>query len=436
MPIIKAKRSLPGIHLKHYKNTNDSPTVRMPVPPQVKIVMSQHMGAPCIPLVKVGEEVKVGQKLGENRQKLSAPIYSSVSGKVSALVDYTAYGGLVVPAIVIDTDGKQTVHESVKPPVIRSKEEFLEAVYEQGMVGLGGAGFPTHTKLSFGEDVKVDTLIINGAECEPYITSDNREMVENADDIIHGISQVCKFLGIERAYIGIEDNKPEAMNLLSQKAEPHQGMEVVSLKSRYPQGAEKVLIYSVTGRVVPDGAIPAAVGVVVMNVTSISKFGRYLRTGMPLTAKRLTVDGDCIANPQNVRVLIGTPIQDVIDFCGGLKKTPKKILCGGPMMGVALIDTDTPVIKNNNAILAMSGDVLTEQPTTACIRCGKCVFACPVHLMPEALEKAYDAQDIPMLQKLSVNLCINCGCCSYVCPAKRNLAQKNQLAKDLIRQTK
>lgn len=436
MPIIKAKKNLPGIHLKHYKNTHDSPTVRMPVPPQVKIVMSQHMGAPCIPMVKVGDEVKVGQKIGENRQKLSAPIYSSVSGKVTALVDYTAYGGMVVPAIVIDTDGKQEVHESVKPPRITTKEEFLEAVYEQGMVGLGGAGFPTHTKLSFGENVKVDTLIINGAECEPYITSDNREMVENADDIVHGIEQVQKFLGIERALIGIEDNKQEALSLLAQKTENSKGIEVVSLSSRYPQGAEKVLIYSTTGRVVPEGAIPAEVGVVVMNVTSISKFGRYLRTGMPLTAKRLTVDGDCIVNPQNVRALIGTPIQDVIDFCGGLKKTPKKILCGGPMMGVALLDTSAPVIKNNNAILALSSDVLLDQPTTACIRCGKCIHACPVHLMPVSIEKAYDAQDVEMLQKLSVNLCINCGCCSYVCPAKRNLAQKNQLAKDLIRQQK
>ncbi len=333
---------------------------------------------------------------------------------------------------MIESDGLQTVSETVKPPVIRTKEDFIQAVYENGMVGLGGAGFPTHTKLSF-EEGKVDTLIINGAECEPYITSDNRELIENASAIVKGIQQIQTYLGIKKVIIGIEDNKKQALQLMGQLTDGIPEIQVMSLTSQYPQGAEKVLIYVTTGRVVKEGQLPADVGVIVMNVTSISKLGRYLETGMPLTAKRLTVDGDCIANPQNVRVPIGTSIQDVIDFCGGFTKEPKKIICGGPMMGVAIEDLSTPIIKNNNAILAFSKSMAELPETTACIRCGKCSQVCPVRLMPRSLEIAYDAGNAEALQKLSVNLCINCGCCSYICPAKRNLAQKNQLAKELVK---
>lgn len=432
MSIQKAIRRLPGVKLKHHKNTADMETVRMPAPKQVTIVMTQHLGVPCIPLVKVGDEVKLGQKIGENRDQLSAPIYSSVSGKVIALKDYTTFGGNSVPSVVIESDGLQTVSETVKPPVIRTKEDFIQAVYENGMVGLGGAGFPTHTKLSF-EEGKVDTLIINGAECEPYITSDNRELIENASAIVKGIQQIQTYLGIKKVIIGIEDNKKQALQLMGQLTDSIPEIQVMSLTSQYPQGAEKVLIYVTTGRVVKEGQLPADVGVIVMNVTSISKLGRYLETGMPLTAKRLTVDGDCIANPQNVRVPIGTSIQDVIDFCGGFTKEPKKIICGGPMMGVAIEDLSTPIIKNNNAILAFSKSMAELPETTACIRCGKCSQVCPVRLMPRSLEIAYDAGNAEALQKLSVNLCINCGCCSYICPAKRNLAQKNQLAKELVK---
>lgn len=433
MSIEKARWRLPGIHLKHQKKTSQSATVVMPPPNQVKILMSQHIGSPCSPLVKPGDIVYVGTKIGENSEKLSAPIHSSVSGVVTSLTEEVVYGGQTIPAIVIESDGEQKNDPSLAAPNIRSKEDFLKAVYESGLVGLGGAGFPGYAKLTVSDN-QIDTLIINGAECEPYITSDHREFLEHTDTIMEGITQIQRWLNIPHILIGIEDNQPEALAQMEQAAEGK--ARVISLPSRYPQGAEKVLVYTLTKRVVPEGKLPPAVGVIVMNVTSVSKLGQYLLTGMPLVKKRLTVDGDCIGDSKNVEVPIGTSIQNIVEFCGGWTKDPKKVLCGGPMMGIAVMDLNAPIVKNNNAILAFSKEKAELPETTACIRCGRCNSVCPIRLMPQELESAYDAEDAGQLRKLHVDLCINCGCCSYVCPAKRNLAQKNQLAKEFLRRKK
>lgn len=431
---IKSTKSLRGIFVKHLKNTAEEKTVSMPVPSTVTIPMSMHIGAPCEPLVKMGDLVKVGQKIGESNAPFSAPIHASVSGKVKQITEFRNALGMVSKAVVIEADGEQAISEEVKVPVINSREDFINAVKESGVVGLGGAGFPTHIKLNPKNLDQIDTLVINAAECEPYITSDYRECMESPEDIIEGINVVKKWLNIKNAYIGIESNKPASIKLLGELSEKHEGIDVVELKAQYPQGAEKVIIYSTTGRVVNDGQLPADVGVVVLNVTTVSFIAKYLRTGMPLVSKRLTVDGTGANKGMNVIVPLGTAIKDVLEFCGGLKADCKKILMGGPMMGIAVPDLEQPVVKNNNAIIALNEKDATPAEETNCIKCGKCVYACPLNLMPAALEKAYDARNAESLVAHDVNLCMNCGCCSYVCPAKRNLAQKNQLAKIFVRQ--
>lgn len=425
---------LNGLKLLHYKNSQDAQTVDMPVPQVVRIPMVQHMGAPCTPVVKPGDEVLVGQLIGNSEQAFSVPIHSSVSGKVKAIEDYVTSMGAIVKRVVIETDGEQRTIEG-KPRTVSTQQELVDAAREAGIAGLGGAGFPTHIKLAYKDVDRVDALVINAAECEPYITSDYREMLENPDGILEGIKTVMKCLNIPKAFIGIEDNKPEAIALLNQKTQGS-AIHVEALKSIYPQGAEKVLIYNTTGRIIEEGEIPADKGVIVMNVTTVAHLHRFLTTGMPLTHKRVTVDGDLVSKPMNVRVPIGTMISDLLAFAGVDTDKVCKALMGGPMMGTALDTLDTPVIKNNNAILVLDEKHAQPPKTTACIRCGRCIDVCPMNLMPAALEKAFDQQDIDQLETLKVNLCINCGSCTYVCPAKRNLAQKNQLAKGLLKRKK
>lgn len=431
---IKSTKSLRGIFVKHHKNTAEEKTVSMPVPSTVTIPMSMHIGAPCEPLVKMGDLVKVGQKIGESNAPFSAPIHASVSGKVKQITEFRNAMGATSKAVVIEADGEQAISEEVTVPVVNSREDFINAVKESGVVGLGGAGFPTHIKLNPKNLDQIDTLVINAAECEPYITSDYRECMESPEDIIEGIKVVKKWLNIKNAYIGIESNKPASIKLLGELSEKEEGIDVVELKAQYPQGAEKVIIYSTTGRIVNDGQLPADAGVIVLNVTTVSFIAKYLKTGMPLVSKRLTVDGTGANKGTNVIVPLGTAMKDVFEFCGGLKEDCKKVLMGGPMMGIAVPDLDHPIVKNNNAIIALNEKDATPAEETDCIRCGKCVYACPLNLMPAALEKAYDVRNAESLVAHDVNLCMNCGCCSYVCPAKRNLAQKNQLAKIFVRQ--
>lgn len=421
---------LNGIHVRHNKNTENAETKQFPLPERLTVLMSQAMGAPCTPTVKKGDEVKLGQVIGNTDAFMAAPVHSPASGTVAEIADYLLPSGARCKAVVIDTDGEQTVSDEVKPPVIGTREEFLAAVRASGCVGLGGAGFPTHVKFAFdSKKTPIDTLVINGAECEPYITADYREFVENGEDVIDGILTVMDKLDIPMCKIGIEENKPEAIRLMTEAASKHKGIEVVTLPSSYPQGAEKVLIHSCTGRIVAEGELPSNQGVVVMNVSTAGFLSRYFRTGMPLVSKRLTIDGNAVTKNQgNYFVPVGTKVSELLEYCGA--ENPEKVLYGGPMMGMALYDTEQVITKTNNAVLAFVN--VKEPVTTACIRCGRCVRACPLNLMPTLLEQAYDSRDVSELQRLKVILCMNCGCCTYVCPAHRHLAEKNQLAKALL----
>lgn len=434
MAIIKAKRRFNGAHVLHHKNTEHMETQLCPIPDQVIIPMLQHMGAPCEPLVKKGDTVLVGQKIGESSQSFSVPVHASCSGIVKEVIDYRNVLGVSCKAIVLDTDKEQKIDPSVCPPMVTDRESFLSAVKESGLVGLGGAGFPTHIKLGYKDIDRVDKLVINAAECEPYITADYRACLEDTDDIVSGIRAVCKYLDISEVYIGVEDNKPLAMEKLNQAFDESDHVTVVSLKSLYPQGAEKSIIYATCGIVMPRGKLPADCGVIVMNISSVAHIGSYLRTGMPLVSKRLTVDGDAVTHPANLMVPIGTPIKNLLEFCEVPEESCAKVLMGGPMMGTAVEDIDAPIIKNNNAILAFTEKSAQLPETTACIRCGKCINICPMKLMPARLEKAYDTRNPELLMKLSIDLCISCGSCSFICPAKRHLAQKNQLAKVLVKE--
>ncbi|MFO7610883.1 MAG: electron transport complex subunit RsxC [Clostridia bacterium] len=426
------KRMIGGLKTPHYKNTAKSETKVMPVPDKVEIPMVHHIGAPCVPLVKKGDEVMVGTKIGDSDKFVSAPVHSSVSGTVSDVRQILFPNGSYVDSVVIKTDGRQTVDPNVKPPDVKTKEDFLKAIRESGLVGLGGAGFPAHVKLNPPKDKIIDYLLINAAECEPYITSDYRETIENSWNVISGINIVMEFLGIENVIIGVEDNKPTTIKILNDIADTDKKITAVSLKSKYPQGAEKMLIYALTGRIVPAGGLPMDVGVIVMNVASVSFVARYMKTGMPLVSKRLTVDGAVIREPANVEVCVGTYIRDLVDFCGGFTEDPYKILMGGPMMGVAQYSPDMPVLKQNNAILAFNREqsILPEQ--TACIRCGRCVRACPMKLMPQQLDIFGNSSNTAQLEKFNVMSCIECGSCSYVCPARRHLVQVIRKGKTLV----
>lgn len=424
-----------GVHPPHAKNTESCATIMMGVPSKVVIPMVQHIGAPCQPLVKKGDTVKVGQVIGDTDAYVSAPVHSSVSGTVTAVDSRIISGSKPVTYVEIKPDGLQEVSEDIAPPIVENKKDFLKAVRASGLTGLGGAGFPAHVKLNPPKEAKVDTLIIDAAECEPYITSDCRECIENTNYIIKGIRNVLKWTGIPKAYIGIEDNKPEAIKILKEAVKSYSDITVCTVKTIYPQGAEKMLIRTLTGREVSPGKLPADAGCVVMNVASVSFVGKYLETGMPLIKKRVTVDGGAVKNPSNVEVLIGTPIQEVFDFCGGFTEEPSKLVMGGPMMGVALYSLDIPVLKHTNALLAFTAEQAKLPEESPCIRCGRCVEACPMGLLPFELDRLIRTKSYEEVQKNNIMDCMECGSCVYTCPAKRLIVQSIRLGKDVLRRT-
>lgn len=434
----KAHLTLGGVHAPHRKNTAALETVRLPSVKEVTIPMQMHIGAPCRPLVAVGDAVLLGQKIGESDHPLSSPIHASVSGTVKAIKAVTLANGAKCEAVVIESDGEMTP-APLAPPEVTDTESFLRAVRECGLVGLGGAGFPTHIKLKVPEGKTVDTLLVNAAECEPYLTADNREIIENAWDVMSGIYAVKSILGIHNVIIGVESNKQEAIDLLKKMADSpadaDDEVHVLTLPATYPQGAEKVLIKAATGREVPPGKLPADVGCIVINVTSIATLARYLKTGMPLTEKRITVDGSAVRTPQNVLAPIGTSVGEILAFVG-LKEDVHKLLLGGPMMGSALADENVPVVKNTNGIIAMGEKEARYCEPDACIRCGRCVAACPMHLMPFTLERAVERKDADALSAFSVMTCMECGSCAFVCPAKRPLVQSMRLGKGILRAAK
>ncbi len=426
------KRSAHGAEVPHDKGTSNLETVKMTLPSKIVLSMAQHIGAPAAPAVAKGDQVYVGTVVGKAGGFVSADVHSGVSGTVAEITTITGSNGAKQTAVVITPDGEQKVDPAIVPPVVTDLKSFQDAVRASGLVGLGGAGFPAAVKLAPKNLDEIDTLVINGAECEPYITSDNRCFIEDTHHVLNGIKTVMKYLEIPKCVIGIEANKPEAIAKMKAAIDVP-GVEVKELPCRYPQGAEKVLIENCTGREVPFPGLPSDVGVIVMNVTSIAFVSKYLETGMPLVTKRLTVDGDIVSKPQNVEVIIGTPLQEVFDFCGGFTADPGKILYGGPMMGTCVAALDQPVLKNNNALLAFSEKMARLPKPTACIHCGRCTNACPLGLSAKEIVQAYNKGNVELLIELNADLCMSCGTCSFVCPAKRPLAPSIALAKIMMK---
>ncbi len=430
MPLFKLGKT----HIPHRKNTADSMPLRMPPPAEVLIPMVQHIGAPAAPIVKEGDAVYLGQKIAEAGGYVSAPIHASVSGTVKKFESLMRPDGRTVPAIRIASDGLMTPDPSITPPVPTDFDSFSAAVRESGAVGLGGAGFPTSVKLDAEKKGLIRTVIINGAECEPYITSDTQTMLYDGADIYDGMMLLKRFISANEFFIGIETNKPqciEKMRLLFAEEE-NADVSVVPLPSTYPQGGEKILIYNLTGREVPEGKLPADVGCLVLNVTTLAFIGRYFRTGMPLVEKCVTVDGSAVLHPKNLIVPIGTPIDAVFEFAGGVSEDLGKVLYGGPMMGLSICKTTDPILKTTNAITALKAKDALPKPTTPCIHCGRCVAACPMRLNPTQFSKALRLPADDMMVLLSeekLGLCIECGCCSFVCPAGRPLVENNRIAK-------
>lgn len=423
--------------IPHRKHTSDMEAIRVPTPASVVIPMSQHIGAPATPVVKAGDKVCVGTKIADAGGFVSAPIHSSVSGTVKKIEPFLASNGRSVSSIVIESDGEMTPDPTIAPPTVKSLDDLCNAVRESGLVGLGGAGFPTAVKLEAGKKGIIKKIVINGAECEPYITADTRTMIDDAEYVVKGVQLLEKFISADEVVIGIEKNKPKAIAHLRELFKGDSKVRVVTLPSTYPQGAEKVLVYNTTGLVIPEGGLPSDVGCLVMNVTSVAFIAHYLETGMPLVEKCLTVDGSAIKTPKNVIAPIGTPIKDVLDFAGCDYDNVGKIIYGGPMMGIAIYNVNDPILKNTNAITAFSVKDSLPAKQYACIHCGRCVNACPLGLNPTIYAKSMKVEDkddrANRLIDAKINLCMECGCCSFVCPSRRPLVETNRLAKADLR---
>lgn len=422
-----------GTHPPHSKKATEQVALEKANAPKVVVLpMQQHIGAPCDPIVNVGDEVKVGQKIGEAKGFVSVPVHSSVSGKVIAIEPRLYSGGTKVTCVVIESDMQDTVHESVKSKgslEALSADDIKTIIKEAGIVGMGGATFPTHVKLAPPPDKNVDTVILNGAECEPYLTSDHRLMLESPEDVVLGLQALMKALNVKKGFIGIEDNKMDALEIMQKAAAGKDGIKVVALHAKYPQGAEKQLIYACTGREVPSGGLTADAGCVVNNVGTAAAIANAIRTGMPLVERIVTITGEGISNPKNLVVKIGTSFREVIEQCGGFKGNPQKIIAGGPMMGIAQFHLDIPVIKGTSGILVLSEKEAKLPESSNCIRCGKCVEVCPINLMPAGLSANALMERFDQAEGLHAMDCIECGSCSFICPAKRPLVESIRLAK-------
>jgi electron transport complex protein RnfC len=424
-----------GVHPNDMKApSNKAAVTSIAPPPQVVIPMSLHIGAPCQPVVAVGDEVKLGQKIGDSGAPVSAPIHASVSGKVIAIEPRLHSNGSMVNSVVIENDGLDTPCETMVP---HSEEELsdpdaiVNIIREAGIVGMGGATFPTAFKISSGKG-KVDTVIINGAECEPYITSDHRTMLEHPDEVLGGIALIMRACGVPKATLGVEENKADAIEVLRQHNKPDSGIEILPLHVRYPQGAEKQLIQTVTGKEVPPGGLPAAVGCAVFNTFTAYSVYRAAHEGRPAIERVVTVSGSAIAEPKNVLVRVGTPLSFVFEQVGGFKTQPKKVLMGGPMMGNAMYDLSVGTTKGTNALLAFCEDEDKTVEHPHCIRCGKCATVCPMKLLPIYMYMYEERSDFEGMDKYRLMDCIECGACTYNCPARLHLTHAFRTGKAKI----
>jgi electron transport complex protein RnfC len=421
-----------GIHPSERKEfTEHLPLVKFPDPEVVVIPLSMHAGAPANPIVEVGDTVKVGQKIGEAAGFISAPVHSSVSGTVIAIEPHGHATRGECLSVVIRSDGKNTLHESVQPKKdldSLTPDEIVEIVREAGIVGMGGAGFPTSVKLKPAKPV--DTILLNGCECEPLLTADHRVLLEFSDDVIFGLKAMIKTVGAEKGIIVIEDNKPDAIELMQAKTADIDNIEVFVAKTKYPQGAEKMLIKRVMKRQVPSGGLPADVGCVVGNISTTKAIADAIRTGMPLVERVVTVTGEKLKKPGNYIVKIGTSTKELIDYCGGVEDGEVTIKAGGPMMGFVLSNTDVPIMKGSNGIIAVETEHSVEQP---CIKCGRCADVCPMELSPLYYAKYADEQKWLDMRAKNVMDCIECRCCEYICSSRIPLVTKIKAGKNAIR---
>ncbi len=421
-----------GVHPDDKKSLSSEKAIEvLPAPSLVVIPMSQHIGAPCQPLVKKGDLVTMGQKIGDNTG-LCVPVHATVSGKVTAVEPRPNNSGVDVLSVVIENDFQDTLCPDIHPRDnvdALSADELCQIIREAGIAGMGGATFPAHVKISSGLG-KVDTIIVNAAECEPYITADDRLLREMPERVIGGAQLIMKIFGLDKAHIGVEDNKKAAIAVLKEKLPAN--VELHVLRTRYPQGAEKQLIQTVTGRQVPPGGLPAAVGCAVFNCATCAAIYDAVYEGIPLIKRVITVTGEAIQAPKNLLAPIGTRYRDLVDACGGFAGTPYKLLSGGPMMGVAMFSLDAPMVKGSNAMTCLSEKHNYEVAQPHCIRCGRCVEACPMHLMPLYMYQNERKNNLEALMKLNVTDCIECGSCSYICPARIQLVQSFKIAKQKV----
>ncbi len=415
--------------------TSSSAIETLPPPDRVVIPLIQHIGAPCEPVIadettlSKGDKVDLGQKIGDTEAFVAAPVHASVSGEVVEIGEARLSDGRVVPAITIESDGEDRLSEDIGPTgelANLSPGEIKDIIREAGIVGMGGAAFPAHVKYSPPEGATLDTIIINGCECEPFLTCDDRVMLEYPGEIVFGLEAILKATGAERGIIGIEANKPEAIEAM-RTAVGDSGYEVVPLQVKYPEGAEKQLIKAITGREVPSGGLPLNVGVVVNNVATAVAIARAIKSGTPVYERVVTVSGDVVARPANLLVRVGTPIRALFEYCGGFTESPARILSGGPMMGQAIADLDIPVVKGTSGILALSDRVAAMEEEEPCIRCGRCVDVCPTYMMP-LFAARYPDEEALEYNPLD---CIECGSCSYICPANQRLLPRIRLTKML-----